>query len=202
MSYRRAGAKDFAALCSGPLGLGLVIYLVAMRAKTVKLFFIFKFVFVPILLLLVLRCAVNAQMAGADEEQIRGVLQKYATSVDNADVALAAEIWSHDPGVTFIHPLGTEHGFKQIADDVYIGIMGNMFSKRELILRQPAVHIYGDAAWAEMTWTFHATTQAGPEITTEGRETQVYHREDGVWRIVLVHYSGPPTAMPSRPGGF
>jgi ketosteroid isomerase-like protein len=114
---------------------------------------------------------------------------------------LASEIWSHDPGVTFIHPLGTEHGFKQIADHVYAGMMGGMFSKRELILHDPQIHVYRDAAWSEMTWTFHATTKDGTAITTEGRETQVYHKEHSVWRIVLVHYSGPPAAMPNRPDG-
>ena len=127
-------------------------------------------------------------------------MQKYATSIDNADLALASEIWSHDPGVTFIYPLGTAHGFEQIADEVYIGAMRNMFSKRELILHQPVVHVYADAAWSEMTWTFRATKMDGSAITTEGRETQVYHKERGGWRIVHVHYSGPPIAMPAAPG--
>jgi ketosteroid isomerase-like protein len=143
-----------------------------------------------------------AQSAGTDEEQIRAVIENYVASVDNADVALASTIWSRDPGVTFIHPLGTEHGFRQIADHVYIGIMGGLFSKRELIMHQPVVHIYGDAAWSEMTWTFHAVQKNGTAITTEGRETQVYHKENGAWRIVLVHYSGPPAKMPNSSAEF
>jgi ketosteroid isomerase-like protein len=155
----------------------------------------------PTLLSVVLCEAALAQVTGGDEVQIRTVLQKYAISVDNADVPLASKIWSQDLGATFIHPLGTEHGFKQIADHVYIGIMGNMFSKRELILHDPAVHVYGNAAWSEMTWTFHATRKDGTAITTEGRESQVYRKENGVWRIVLVHYSGPPAAMPIAPNG-
>jgi ketosteroid isomerase-like protein len=141
-----------------------------------------------------------AQGTGSGEEQIKQIeviLQKYATSVDNADVALASQIWSHDPGVTFIFPLGTAHGFEQIVDQVYIGAMRNMFSKRDLILHQPAIYVYADAAWSEMTWTFHATKKDGSSITTEGRETQVYHKEHGVWRIVLVHYSVPAIAMPA-----
>jgi ketosteroid isomerase-like protein len=43
-----------------------------------------------------------------------------------------------------------------------------------------------------MAWTFHATLKDGHKITTTGRETQIYHKEDGRWRIVHVHYSGPP----------
>ncbi len=156
------------------------------------------FVF-PLVVSVVLSRTAVSQQAGSDEQQIRGILKNYATSVDNADVALAAQIWSHDPGVTFIFPLGTEHGFQQIVDNVYIGAMRNMFSKRELILHQPVIHIYSDAAWSQMTWTFHATKKDGTAITTEGRETQVYHKEGGTWRIVLVHYSGPPMAMPATP---
>jgi ketosteroid isomerase-like protein len=158
-------------------------------------------VLAPALLFSLLCATALARETGGDKEQIRSVLQKYAISIDNADVSLASEVWSQDPGITFIFPLGTEHGFKQIADHVYVGIMAGMFSKRELILHDPIVHVYDDAAWSEMTWTFHATTKDGNAVTTEGRETQVYHKEHGVWRIVLVHYSGPPAAMPNGPNG-
>jgi ketosteroid isomerase-like protein len=146
--------------------------------------------------------AILAQSTGSDEEQIRDVLAKYVTAVDNADVALASTIWSHDPGVTFIHPLGTERGFQQIADDVYAGLMGGLFSQRNLVLHDPAIHVYGDTAWSEMTWTFHAVQKNGAAITSEGRESQVYHKEKGEWRIVLVHYSGPPMKMPGPAAGF
>ncbi len=174
-----------------------MIYLVTMRFSTLRSRQLPSLVFPLALLLVVLSGAAFAQGTDSDKEQISAVLQKYALSIDNADVALASEIWSHDPGATFIHPLGTEHGFKQIADHVYLGIMGNIFSKRELVLHDPVIHVYGDAAWSEMTWTFHATKKDGSDLTTEGRETQVYHKENGSWRIVLVHHSGPPAAMPS-----
>ena len=179
----------------------LMIYLWTMQTNFLRSRLTFPHVLAPALLLVVFCAAACAQGTGSDEEQIRAVLQKYAISVDNVDVSLASEIWSQDPGVTFVHPLGTEHGFNQIADHVYVGIMGGMFSKRELILHEPNIHVYDDAAWSEMTWTFHATRKDGAAITTEGRETQVYHKEHGVWRIVLVHYSGPPATMPNAPSG-
>jgi ketosteroid isomerase-like protein len=172
-----------------------------MQIKSWRSRLTFTLVLTPLLLSVVLCAAACAQGTSGDEAQIRAILQKYATSVDNVDVSLASEIWSQDPGVTFVHPLGTEHGFEQIRDHVYLGIMAGMFSKRELILHEPNIHIYDDAAWSEMTWTFHATTRDGTAITTEGRETQIYHKEHGVWRIVLVHYSGPPAAIPTSPNG-
>ncbi len=178
-----------------------MVYLGIMRMKSLQPRLTSTLVLAPVLLLSVLCATACAQGTRGEEEQIRAVLQKYATSIDNADVSLASEIWSQEPSVTYVYPLGTEHGFKQIADHVYIGIMAGMFSKRELILHEPNVHVYRDAAWSEMTWTFHATTKDGTAITNEGRESQVYHKEHGVWRIVLVHYSGPPAAIPKAPNG-
>jgi ketosteroid isomerase-like protein len=172
-----------------------------MRTRSLRCSLTSTFVLTPVLISVVLCAAACAQGNGSDEAQIRAVLEKYVTAADNADVSLASEIWSQSPGATFIHPLGTEHGFKQIVDHVYIGMMGGMFSKRELILHDPNIQIYDDAAWSEMTWTFHATRKDGTAVTTQGRESQVYHKEDGVWRIVLVHYSGPPVPIPNAPTG-
>jgi ketosteroid isomerase-like protein len=130
--------------------------------------------------------------ASADELALRAVLSNYAKSVDDLDLNLAGQVWSHSPDVVFIHPRGTEVGFAQIMEDFYTKTMG-FFSQRELDLENPVIRIYGDTAWSEMTWTFHATVKnGGPKITTKGRETQVYHKENGAWHIVHVHYSGPP----------
>jgi ketosteroid isomerase-like protein len=71
--------------------------------------------------------------------------------------------------------------------------LSGTFTKCTLILESPVVHVYGDSGWSEMTWTFPATVKVGgPKITTTGRETQIYHKDNGVWRIVHIHYSGPP----------
>ena len=149
-----------------------------------------------IALLLTLTCMAGAQ-SGTDEQQLRDLLDNYMKAVDTLNPDLISSIWSHSPEASFIHPRGTAVGFEQIRDDFYKDTMG-LFSKRELILEKPVLHIYGDSAWSEMTWTFHATFQNGPQITTTGRETQIYHKEDGAWHIVHVHYSGPPDTRPLK----
>lgn len=132
-----------------------------------------------------------------DVTQLRQLQHDYVTAVDTLDPVLIERIWSHSPTVCFIHPLGTDIGLKQIEEDLYSKIMG-LFSKRDLILENPSIEIYGDAAWSHMTWTFHATFKSsGKAITTQGRETQIYHKENGVWRLVHVHYSGLPMAAPT-----
>jgi len=131
----------------------------------------------------------------ADVAEINGLIAKYAKAVDDADTTLVSQIWSNTTEVSFIHPLGHEHGLEQIKQNVFKHLMGDIFSERKLSIHDISVHAYGDAAWAEFYWDFAATLRKdGSPITTHGRETQVYHKEQGRWRLVHVHYSTMPVA--------
>src|SRR6266704_3178543 len=131
--------------------------------------------------------------SSADSSVIHSLIEKYAKSVDGADTALAAEVWLDSPDVSFIHPLGHEHGFEQIKQNVYMHLMGDTFSERKLSVHDVSVHLYGDAAWAEFYWDFAAKFRKDSSpLTTHGRETQLYRKEHGRWRLVHVHYSGMP----------
>lgn len=148
--------------------------------------------------LLVLRVGADAQgrpaaASAADENQIRQMVARYAKSVDEASTELAGQIWMDSPDVSFIHPLGHEHGFEQIKKNVYERLMGETFSERHLKPHDVSVHLYGTAAWAEFYWDFDARFRKdGSPITTHGRETQVYWKTAQGWRLVHVHYSGMP----------
>ncbi len=142
------------------------------------------------LVVLSLPLAGRATEANEDVHAIKDLIAKYALSVDTADTAIADQIWSHAPGVTFIHPQGEEHGFMQIDADVYRTLMGSKFSERKLTPEDIVVHVYGDAGWSEFRWDFFAKVRKdGSAFHSQGRETQIYHRENGQWRIVHVHYS-------------
>ena len=55
------------------------------------------------------------------------------------------------------------------------------------------VHVHGDAAWVEFYWDFVAKFKTGgTPLNTKGRETQIFRKLDGGWRLVHVHYSGMP----------
>jgi Xaa-Pro aminopeptidase len=119
----------------------------------------------------------------ADRSAIRDLIDKYAKSVDAADLALAAEVWLDSP----------EHGFEQIKQNVYQHLMGETFSERKLSVRDIFVDVLGDSASAEFYWDFNAKFRKdGSPITTHGRETQLYRKIQGRWRLVHVHYSGMP----------
>jgi Xaa-Pro aminopeptidase len=131
----------------------------------------------------------------SDIQEINGLIARYARSINDADTDLASQVWWNSPEVSFIHPLGHERGIEQIKKNVYEKLMGSTFSERKLSPREIAVHVYGNSAVAEFYWDFAAKLRKdGSTITTHGRETQIYERKDGAWRLVHVHYSGMPAA--------
>jgi ketosteroid isomerase-like protein len=137
--------------------------------------------------------------SGADIDAITRNIAKYAKSVSEADTTLASQVWWDSPEVSFIHPLGHEHGFDQIKQNVYTRLMGETFSERKLTPHDISIHVYGDAAWAEFYWDFNAKFRKdGQLITTHGRETQIYRKFPMGWRLVHVHYSAMPAAQPGQ----
>jgi len=136
-----------------------------------------------------------------DAAQIRALIDKYRQSIDRADTALGAQIWSTTADVTFIHPRGHERGWEQVRTNFYEKTMGALLSERTLTVHDMCVHVYGDTAWSEFYWDFVAKLKAnGQTLTTHGRETQVYRKSGDGWRIVHVHYSGMP--MTGQGQGF
>jgi ketosteroid isomerase-like protein len=146
-----------------------------------------------------IQASAKARVATAEAEEIRRLIGKYATSVDQADTELASQVWLDSPDVTFIHPVGHEHGFEQIKQNVYKRLMGDTFSERQLTVHDVSVHVYRDAAWAEFYWDFVAKYRKdGSLVTTHGRETQIYWKIEGRWRLVHVHYSGMPVTEKAK----
>ena len=136
----------------------------------------------------------EAADTNAKIQAINSIISKYAKSIDDADTTAAAQIWEADsPEVSFIHPLGHEHGFEQIKHNLYEKLMGETFAERKLSVHDVSVHVSKDSAWAEFYWDFAAKFRKdGSSLTTKGRETQVYRKGANGWRLVHVHYSGMP----------
>ena len=128
-----------------------------------------------------------------DIAAIKKVIDQYADSITNYDLKEAERIWQTDDRTTFIHPRGNEYGWKAIRDHFYGTTMHEHFSKRHLYVRDISIQVYGDSAVAVFYWDFPAVFRTdGAEVTTHGRETQVYERTKDGWKIVHVHYSQMP----------
>ncbi|GAC1630503.1 MAG: hypothetical protein NVS9B14_01210 [Candidatus Acidiferrum sp.] len=135
----------------------------------------------------------------ADVDQIKSLVSQYTRSIDTCDTNLAAQVWLDSPTATFIHPLGHEHGFAQIKENIYEKLFGQLFSERNLSARDLTVDASSDSAVVEFYWDFTGKFRKdGSQITTHGRETQVYFKRDGSWRLAHVHYSGMPATEVRR----
>jgi ketosteroid isomerase-like protein len=141
----------------------------------------------------------GASSVEADTQEIKSLITKYTEAVGLADTNLASQVWSGSPDISFIHPLGHEHGWEQVKG-FFEKTMGAAFSERKLTVRDVAVRVYGDSAWAEFYWNFAAKLRSnGAPVETAGRETQIYRRVGpNRWALVHVHYSGMPVTPPGR----
>src|SRR5260370_4846779 len=126
-----------------------------------------------------LACAMSAAGVSGSEgkagQEISSLIAKYAQAVGAADTKLASEVWADSSDVSFIHPLGHEHGWEAVKTNVFEKLMGETFSERGLKVKDLHVHACGDAAWAEFFLDFSAKFRKdGTAIETHGPETQTY----------------------------
>jgi ketosteroid isomerase-like protein len=139
----------------------------------------------------------------SDTQAIKDLISNYAAALnaEPINMKLLSQVWLDSPDDSFIHPLGHEHGWGQIKQNLYEKIMEGYFSERQLTIRDINIHVYGDSAWAEFYWHFVAKSRnGGSAVETNGRETQVYRKLDqGRWALVHVHYSGMPAAPQPNP---
>lgn len=127
-----------------------------------------------------------------DNTELLCALELYRQSIDNAeDLSLAEKVWETDSSVSMIFPLGQAQGWDNVRDTFYKKVMVGRFDKRELtVVGTPRIIVRERFAIVEFDWEFHARKREdGSEITTRGRESQVYEKKDGAWRLVHVHYS-------------
>jgi hypothetical protein len=115
----------------------------------------------------------------------------YAQSIDQADTILGSKIWSPTAEISFINPRGTEYGWNGVKN-IYKMFKDN-FSARKLSFFDLKYSYYGDVSWLTFYWIFDATLSMNNNpVQTKGRETQIWRKINGEWRLVHVHYSGMP----------
>ncbi len=126
-------------------------------------------------------------------DKINKLLENYVKSVNECDVELAKTFWDSKEPVSFIHPNGYEHSFEEVKNHFYLTVMGGMFSKRDLQLKNIKAKIYDNTAFLEFSWDFYAIAkETGDEVHTKGRETQFLVLRSDEWKISNIHYSAEP----------
>jgi ketosteroid isomerase-like protein len=127
----------------------------------------------------------------AEDSRVRAVLDKYLTSIDAADVTLAAEVWAQRQTVEAVTPIGRFKGWEKVRSGLYINFLQKLFSERRLRPSDVSVRVVGDTAWAVFDWSFAAKLADGQPYASKGWESHVYEKVDGRWVIVQLHYSAP-----------
>ena len=149
-------------------------------------------VFTAMVPLLAAVAATQPAANDADRQSVQLVFDKYVQSVKTADVALAAEIWSHAADIVVVTPFGRFEGWDGVRENLYVNFLQKAFTERSLQPSNVAIRVAGDTAWSVFDWTFTGKFPDGQTITSKGWESHVYQRTRSGWAIVALHYSVPP----------
>ena len=140
--------------------------------------------------LFMISCTTKTVDIDAEKAEISKIIDAYCKTINDDDLELVNEIWSHGDEVSFIGPSGRYSTYNEIRDNFVHGVFGVNFTKRNLQKEELSITVYGDAAWAEFNWVFDAIRNDGSPHNTKGRESQFFHKENGQWKLVHIHYSG------------
>jgi ketosteroid isomerase-like protein len=144
-------------------------------------------------ILLILLVLLNHKLfsQSTSNPDLNRLLDRYVASIDAADSLMGSAFWSHSPDVSFIHPKGNEYGWEGVKN--FYRMFSTNFSNRKLKYQNPRWVNYGETAWVEFNWVFDAVFKdGGQKMESKGRETQIWNKEKGEWKLVHVHYSGMP----------
>lgn len=130
----------------------------------------------------------QGQTSDKNTKAIEAVVDAYIKTINDGDVDLAHQIWADEGVVTFIGPQGHFKGIDEICERIVMSFKNN-FTKRDLKKEELMIVVEGKSAWAEFTWTFDAVRNNGSNHHGRGRETQIFRKESGEWKLVHVHYS-------------
>jgi ketosteroid isomerase-like protein len=130
------------------------------------------------------------------EDEVRKASKQFyagLNSMANGNSTPLADIWSHEAGVTTMHPIGGREigwaavrgSFEQVA---------KLASKGKVELKDQLIHVVGDLAY-EVAIETGQLTLAGEPVTIEHRVTNIYQREAGAWKMVHHHTDISPAMI-------
>ncbi len=128
---------------------------------------------------------------GDEELAVRQRVQDYFDMVSNLDTTIAKGLWAERGDISIITPRSHFFGYDNIMNDFLIKTFSSMQS-RKLHSLSEVVNIYGTSANVQLYWIFDTIDAAGESHQTRGRESLIFEKIEGVWRLVHVHYSRLP----------
>lgn len=150
-------------------------------------------ILIPIFLLTLSSAFAQNMPATADQAAIKNIISEYAKSINMADAEMGSKLFLNSDRMSFVFPKGYTKGWESTKNNFY-GYFAKAFNKRELTIYNENIQVYDNMAVAVFYWKFNAIKSVDntPQEEGEGRETQVFSKIDGQWKIVHVHYSEMP----------
>jgi ketosteroid isomerase-like protein len=130
------------------------------------------------------------------EDDVRKASQKFYAALSrmvNGDSSSMADIWSHGPTVTTMHPIGgREIGWEAVKNS--FDQVAGLASQGKVEIKDQVIKVAGDMAY-EVGIEHGQATLAGEKVGIEHRVTNIYQREGGGWKLVHHHGDVAPAML-------
>lgn len=131
------------------------------------------------------------EVENPEKEAVRKRMNDYLAMVSNIDEDIANGLWAKSEDISIITPRSQFFGLESIMNDFLRKAFSN-FKYRKLSSLSEVINIYGDSANVQLYWNFDTIDAQGVERQGRGRESLIFSKIDGEWRLVHVHYSPAP----------
>ena len=143
------------------------------------------------LLLALVLFLVAAPVLAKDEDDIRAVVDKYATAWGSLNPDNAAPLYAKDTDLPFYDLLPLKYtGWSAYAEGVK-----PHFAQFESLKITPKGDLKivrrGDVAWTTSTFDFQVKHKGGETMALEARQTLILEKQGKDWKIVHEHLSTP-----------
>ena len=131
----------------------------------------------------------------ADESEVRSANEAFYRAFEALDLRGMEAAWSHGGAVSCVHPgWPLANGWSEVRETWRV-IFENTADIR-FDIEHLLVDVQGDLAWVVCTEQLRSRSAAGSDEGTV-LATNVFRREDGVWKVA--HHHGSPFVAPLRP---
>ncbi len=125
-----------------------------------------------------------------NEQQVRDANERFYMAMNAAEISEMDEVWADDPAAICVHP-GREAiiGYEKIRESwLIIFTAANPMS---IAAGSERITIINDVAWVSCIETISMMMEEGLAAAA-AQATNIFHRLDGRWRMVVHHASPIP----------
>jgi ketosteroid isomerase-like protein len=135
-----------------------------------------------------------AKAPDSEKQSVINTLNSMWDALEHADI---------DRYASFIHPdftsFGEEDTYLNSGKDYEVRSYTNYLKHAKNLhtdMHQPQVTIRGDVAWITYYWT-EAADVDGKHVSSRGKSTRIFVRENGNWLCIHGHYTYAPSSQSS-----